>query len=415
MRGQREGSALGGTLLVVVLLFVFGLTLANLATFDLRLVNRTGERQMAREAAEAGLNHVTALIGGNPRLGTSNEVYQATLPNGSSYRISFDSDDPDWSLNNLASLTMAPRGADRNVPPNHALIFAEGRSRGGEVALIESLIRLEALPYAIAGSGKVRSNLAALVSGAYTGDQAQAGDANLPGSVYSGSDASDSTRLGLGSRVSGDLHSVGGAVLTGAVVEGDVETEHDVEQLPNLDIEDFNTSTVPGVQVLSGGLLGLPLAPLVLSGPVYIEGDTTFVAVTMNNATIFVNDGDLTVLALLGTGAIFVDGRTTFMAAIEFTGADRITLFSDGDITVGLLGVFRGVLLTNGNFTANGLLTVFGAIYANNPGNPSLGNVSLNGLLSIVHHVEEYTAFASFWLALGGQAEPVQVYWNQLR
>lgn len=403
MKRSLSGSALGGTLLVMVLLFVFGLTLANLATFDLRLVNRNGERQAAREAAEAGLGRVTALIGQDPTVGTNNEVFSQTLPDGSRYRISFDPDDADWSLNNLANLNSRNRAANRTVPPNHCLIFAEGRSKGGEIALIESLIRLEGLPYAVAGSNKVRSGLlgAVAVNGGASGTKA---------STYSGSDAADSTRFGLGSSISGDVHSVGGAQLTGASVAGDVETNHDVVALPNLNISDFDTSGVPGVQVLSGGLLN----GLVLTGPVYIEGDATFVAVTMSNATVYVN-GDLNIAALLGSGAIFVNGRTTFTLPITFSGPDRITLFSDNDINVGIAGVFQGVLMTHGNFTSGAALVVRGAVYANNLIDPSKGNINLNGLVNTVTHDEQFTAFASYWLALGGEADPVQVYWNQIR
>lgn len=400
---KTRGNALGGTLLVIVLLFIFGLTLANLATFDLRLVNRNGERQAAREAAEAGLGRVIAMIGENPTVGTNDEVFAETLPDGSSYRISFDPDDTDWSLNNLANLNGRNRGSNRTVPPNHCLIFAEGRSKAGESALIESLIRLEGLPYAVAGSNKVRSSALGVVAinGADIGEKA---------STYSGSDAADSTRLGVGSMVSGDVHSVGGASLTGAVVAGDVETGHDVVALPSLNIADFDTSGVPGVQVVSGGLLN----GLVLSGPVYVDGDATFLAVTMANAQVYVN-GDLTIAALLGSGAIFVNGKTTFTLPITFSGPNRITLFSDGDINCGVAATFQGVLLTHGNFTSGAALVVNGAIYANNLIDGSKGNVNLNGLLNTITHDDRFTAFASYWLALGGEAEPVQVYWNQLR
>jgi hypothetical protein len=56
-------------------------------------------------------------------------------------------------------------------------------------------------------------------------------------------------------------------------------------------------------------------------------------------------------------------------------------------------------------------LVVTGAIYAQ-------GDVLINGALGITNiivHDEGQTAFASFWLAMGGGAEPVLVYWNQLR
>ena len=402
---------------MVVLLFIFGCTLANMATFDLRLVHRNGERQLAREAAEAGLSHVTAMICQDPTVGANDEVFQQTLPDGSSYRITFDPDDPDWSCNNLSSLGTGAGGRSRTVPPNHALIFAEGRSKGGEVALIESLIRLEALPYAIAATSRISTS--ALGGVTVNGAETRTGPKDLRGSTYSGSDANNSTVLGPTSQVSGDVHSVGGASVSPSQVDGDIETEHDIVALPNFNIEDFSTLDTPGRRSLSGGgLLGLGLVDT-FNGPVYIDGDEKLLAVTMNNAVVYV-DGDLDIAVLLGSGAIFVNGNTRFLAPITLNNpSDRITLFSKGDITVNLLGIFQGVLMTQGNFRSNGLLAVDGAVYANGSGSPTggTGNVQINGLLGLnrVTHVSEFTAFASYWLAMGGEAEPVQVYWNQIR
>jgi hypothetical protein len=414
---KRRGSALGGTLLVMVLLFLFGLTLADLATVDLRLVNQAGQRQLAREAAEAGLNRVIALIGQDPTVGQAEEVFEETLPQGGSYRITFHPEHPHWSLNNLSNLNSAARGSDRTVPPNHCLIFAEGRSPSGEVALLESLVRLEALPYAVAGSQTVRSGLAGpvVVAGARTAQQAADGEWARLGSTYSGSSAADSTRFPAGSQVTGDVHAVGGAQVSGVNIGGELETGHDPVQLPNLTLSDFNTEAIPGCYLLPGGLLGTVVLPLLLPpGPVYIDGDATFVAVNLNDSTVYV-DGNLQVVAMLGRGAVFVNGSTTFLANITLTGSDRITLFSEDDITVALAGIFQGVLYTHGNFTSGAMLLVRGAIYANNLTDPSKGHVELNGLNNTIVHVDEYTAFASYWLALGGDARPVQVYWNQLR
>jgi hypothetical protein len=75
--------------------------------------------------------------------------------------------------------------------------------------------------------------------------------------------------------------------------------------------------------------------------------------------------------------------------------------------------------MTQGNFRSNLILNVDGAVYANGLGLPTGGggNVQMNGLVGLnrVTHVSEFTAFASYWLAMGGEAEPVQVYWNQVR
>lgn len=413
----RRGGALGSTLLIAVLLFIFGLTLANLATFDLRVVNRTVERQAALEAAEAGLNHLIARLSKDPTLGAEGEVYEGPdvpAKDGGTFRISFAPGDQHRSLNNLSSLKTTPAGLGRTVPANHMLIFAEGRSRAGEKALVECLVRLEAMPYAVAATNRLTTSpLGGLT---VAGRQGRVGDNDLVGSTYSGSSASNSTSIGpVGTLITGDVHSVGGASVLAAQVAGDIVTDHDIVALPNLNIENFSTLDTPGRQLVTGGLT---LAG-VYSGPVYIDAPpgvpTVFAGLIMNDAVIYVN-GDLNVLVLLGSGAVFVNGSTTFLGAITLNQpSDRITLFSKGDILVNAAGLFQGVLMTQGNFRSSLALIVSGAVYANGQGVAGAGNVAFNGLLSTVDHVDEYTAFASYWLALGSGADVVTVYWNQIQ
>ncbi len=415
---RNFGGALASTLLIVLLLFIFGLTLANLATFDLRIVNKHGERQKAFEAAEAGLSRVMTEISRNPAIGTNNEVFQATLSNGTRYRISFATSGPGIkSLNNLAGLTGKFRGTDA-VPPSHALLVAEGTSKAGETAAVETLIRLEALPYALAATRMLQGS-GVTVFGAYTGAEARAAQASgaqpLIGHTYSGSTAANSTIL-TSSNVSGDIRSVGGANVAGTVVGGTVETNQDPDDLPDFDINRFDPSLPPpGNPALVAGPTGSQLLPGLLTGVVRIGGDVNFLTgVVMTNATVFV-DGDFTATTLVGTGTLFVTGETTITAALQLTGAsNRLTIFSEKDINLGLGGLFQGVFLTHGNFTTNGALIVLGAVYANSSADPTKGNVALNALTSVIIHVQEYTAFASYWLALGGEAKPIQVYWNQL-
>ncbi len=433
---RPRGGALASTFLIVALLILFGFMLAEVAVFDLRSVNRQVERQKAFQAAESGLHRAMVVLSVNPLAGRDGEVFEETLADGSSYSVRFgESSTEPLSVNNLDSFegrTGAYLG--RVVPPHHALLFAEGTSPAGESVLLESLMRVEALPYAVAGTSKVAAN-SLQVFGAYTGEAAQQAALDNPsaeslraGHIYGGSGAPDSVGLQGISNVTGDVRTVGGAALSGLTnVRGEVRTGRAPDRLPDFDIERFDNQDVPGVQILSGGpqLLG------VLSGPVYIDGSVDFVgALLLLDATVYVaNGGDFVVRgALAGRGTVFVTGETVIGLGANFTGNSRIAIFSEGDLTigeilgglipielpVGLPGLFQGVLMTHGNFKGPPLLIVLGSIYANSPADPTKGNVEL-GLGSIVAHVSEYTAFASFWLALGGEAEAVQVYWSQLR
>lgn len=403
-RGSR-GGALASTLLVILFLTVFALTLANLATFDLRTVSRNAQKQMAFQAAQAGLDAVTAVLSTDPTQGKTGEVFSATLSDGSSYRVTFDASDTamPWSANNLDSLTAEAIGYQgRNVPALHASLFSVGTSPSGEISIVESLIRLEGIPYAVAGTGNVRLRNMNVVD--IDGDEAH---------VYSGNTSASSLEIsGLLSYISGDARSAGGIdVGAASMVGGEVEEFISPETLPQLTISDF----------LNPGWTPLPAGPqpaaLLGPGGYVVPGDVQYAALTLANTTLYV-EGDLTLGAVLGTGTIFVEGETTFLANVNMTGPNRITLFSEGDVNFLLATVFQGVVYSHGNITAAGLFEVFGAVYAVGGAAGGGGNVTLGGLLlplSNVIYNAESTAFASFWLAQGGEAEAVRVFWRKLR
>lgn len=411
MRSHSRGSALGSTFLIILFLVIFALTLTNLATFDLRTVTRQAEQQLAFSAAETGLETVIAEMAQNPEVGQSGEDLSQTLPDGSSYNITFDSSASSlYSVNNFGEVSSGTPGAlGRSIPPLHAHLIAEGVSPQGEVAQIECLIRLEAVPYAVAGTGQVRlSNT--FVAGSET--LAEASTPTLTGSVYSGRSGPSSTRLQGATQVTGDARAVGGITVAPlAGVAGDIDDNHAPESLPNLNVTDFDNGTTPGVTVHAGGLQ----PTLILSGQHYFDGPTTFAATTLADATVYVN-GDLTVAGtMVGRGTLFVDGETTFVQTINLTGSSRLTLFSADNINILLPSVIQGVLYTHGNVNTGPLLplTVFGAVYAvATPSTPGGGNVSL-GTGSTVVHVTESTAFASTFLARNGGANPIRVFWSQ--
>ena len=404
---KSRGGALAATLLIILFLTIFALTLANLATFDLRTVNHNGQKQLAFEAAQAGLDAVTAELTKDPTLGKADEVFTATLSDGSSYRVSFDpADAVPFSANNLDSLSPEPIGYDgRNVPALHASLFSTGTSPSGETSVVECLIRLEAIPYAVAGTGTVQ--LRNMIVGL-----------NDNANVYSGDTSSTSMQLsGLAMNVAGDARSAG-SIVGGTAVAGDVEEGITPETLPSLNIGAFDPVTATDIPA------GFHPAMVLTAGDYRVEGNVEFADLTLVDANLYVADGgsggNLRVGLLSGTGTIFVEGQTDFLGAISISGNNRVTLFSEGDINFGLQGLFQGVLYTHGNVNGPSLpllpLTVIGAIYAVNETDSSKGHINIGTLVpSTVTYVSESTAFASYWLAQGGEADAIRVFWRRLR
>ena len=409
-----RGSALGSTFLIILFLVIFALTLTNLATFDLRTVTRDAERQLALNAAETGLETVMAEMALDPTVGKANEDLSGTLADGSSYAISFDSSGTSlYSVNNLDQLTGVPGALGRTVPPFHAHLLAQGTSPQGEVSNVECLFRLEAIPYAVAGTGEIELQTTQVAgSDTLTG----AASPTQTGSVYSGAPGAGSTRLQGLTNITGDARSAGGiSVSGGASVAGDVEPNHTPETLPNLVVTDFDNGGEPLVDLQLGGVHAAPF----LSGEVNFSGPTELTGIiTLADANVYVSD-DLTINGIVvGRGTFFVNGETNFLTTINLSGNSRLTLFSNEDINfnapVPLPNVIQGVLYTHGSVNTAPLapLTVLGAIYAVAPTDPSAGNVTLR-TGSLVVHVVETTTFASSFLARNGGANPVRVYWSQ--
>lgn len=405
---RPRGGALASTLLIILFLVLFAFTLTNLATFDLRMSSRNGQKQMAFEAAQAGLDTVTSELCKDPTLGEAGEVFSATLSDGSSYRVTFDTSDTTmpFSANNLGSLSHESIGYDgRSVPAFHASLFALGTSPSGETSLVESLIKLEGIPYAVAGSETVKlrnMNVSDPLDGV--------------ANVYSGNPGADSLNIsGLLSVITGDARSAGEVnVGPASIVQGDVDQNISPETLPILNIADFDTSLNPEHQIHPGGiyLVDLTMGP----GVHYVDGDVQYGVLTLTNSTVYVA-GELHAAGVVGVGTLFVERDATFLANVTMESTDRITLFCGGDINFTLATIFRGVVYSRGDIRASVLFQVFGAVYAVGDATGG-GNVELGGLLAPLSNViynAEAAAFANFWIAQGGEARAKRVYWRKLR
>ncbi len=488
---QARGNALGGTLVVTLLLFLFGLTLANLATFNLRVVNNAGQRQEALTAAESGINRVASALSKEPRLGTdpklSNDqgfdkrtVFSEENSNGSRWEVSFSKDSEYRSVNNLVNLASTPAGRGRTVPPGHAMLVAKGWARGQvKPVVVEALMRLEALQYAVAASNVVDLRRVDVKS---SPDDLAAGEKT--GNIYGGG---SSVKLTGPATVQGGVTYLGSLSTSSMSIAGPNRRETSEQSLPDFRIEEFNTSGSSDVQVLTARQAESMTS---FSGTYYIEGNVNlgsrrpdgtprpglterdlttgilgllqsvvdlvsglvsallgallgsdemgdlrtiirkFEPVNVNNATFYIT-GNLAAKHLTGTSTFFVNGVTAFADTnlTRDTSNDRLTLFSEKGILLLEGSKIGGVILTHGSVGLEGGVEVRGALFANNEdANQGGGIVTihnpglLGGLLgsapapSLIERFEEQTANAGYWLALGGSgSKPVFTYWSQIR
>ena len=435
---RARGNALGGTLIVTLLLFLFGLTLANLATFNLRVVDKAGQRQEALLAAESGINRMASELSKEPRLGTDprlssdsnfdrRTVFSEEAQDGSRWEVSFSRDSEYRSVNNLVNLASTSAGRGRTVPPGHALLVAKGWARGqDEPVVIEALMRLEALQYAVAASGGVdlrRVDVRSPRNDAVTGERT--------GNIYGGGEA---VTLTGPATVEGGVTYLGRLSTSGMTIAGPNKRETSEQSLPDFDIEEFNTINISDVQVLTArqaesmtsfsgtyyiegnvnlgsrrpdgtprpgltesqfttGIVGLLQSVLNLVGDLLDAvvglllgfddmGDLRtliqrFEPVVVNNATFYVN-GNLTARRLTGTSTFFVNGVTAFADTnlARDTSNDRLTLFSERGILLLEGSKIGGVVLTHGPIGLEGGAEVRGALFANNQDSDEGGGIT---------------------------------------
>lgn len=404
---NERGSALGTSLLLILFFVVFALTLINISTFDLRTVNRNGQKQLAFGAAQAGIDRAIAELTGDPRTGLAKEVFTAVQSDGSRYTVSFDSDGSGpWCVNNLANFGTAVGFSGRTVPPQHASLFAIGVSPTGETSTVECLIRLEGLPFAVAGTQTTTLNTArvvgidklsdvdGLLNGLATGLLGNVASGIVGGlldnaignlitntvnpvigaitggsqraDIYSGSGAADSTTL-TSTSVTGNLRSVGGfrdipGILGNHIAE-EVLTYDDPYTLPDIRISDFNTQSTPGtlfltpVQARQRASLSVGGLTTALGGILDLTGGLIGVP-GLGGVASSLNLDDINPSAKF-SGSIYIDGDLD-LSLLDVMIMDRATIYVNGNFSAGVL-MGTGAIFVNGKTDLNLALPLNGS------------------------------------------------------
>lgn len=416
---SRRGAALLSGLLVIALLMIFSLTIVNLASFHYRSVQHQQALLEAREAAQTGLSETVRRLSTDP---TFTADIRGSI-GSSSYSVSFQPGGAPWSSNNLGGFTAVPGWSGRSVPAHCALILARGQSRGGDQRTVEAVVHLEALPFPVESSGQI-SGTNVLVGGAASLAAYQTSGSTLKASVYSGSSEANSIQIQGTSQISGDVRTLGQAVLGPLVsVGGQVLNHSSSMTIPDLNISHFDNSGTPGVTVIASGNYDAVTNPVGgvpglhrFTGSVYIDGPIHLTGpVQLNQASIFVaNQGDFSVDAgaLLGQGSMFVTGKTTFPAGSVLQNNSQIAVFSDKDLEISSGGFFQGVLYSHAKIKTGAGIKVMGAVIGKGGGG-GRGDLDLATGGQIIH-LPEYTSFASYWLARDGGAPMKLLYWGEL-
>lgn len=411
---RQSGFAIISSLFVTVMVLLFGLTLAALASFQLHNVSHVVDHRIAFEAAQAGLACAMDSVARNPTWGQKGESLSGTVGSqGAQYSVTFQSAGTTaWSTNNLQSPNGVAGWQSWPVPPYSALLLSTGQSASGEKCVQAEIMQLQPYNYVVAATGQVTTGGHLNANGATTLLNMQANNLDATGSVYGGA-SGVSVTSSTASLITGQLNAVGTAQLapSSQVLQGITEN-CSPNALPNISVATYSNQSMAGVVTLAAGTYPIPM---VVSGPTYVPGNVTMMAgLVLLNANLYVA-GDLTVqtLPMTGTGSVFVQGSATIQNSLTLSGSTTIALFSQGQLELNGDGFFQGLIYSNTGVHAGGHLQVVGGVFVDSS---SGGNIVDDTDLDATY-LPQYLSFGRSFITQSdnNRSDVKRLFWQEVQ
>lgn len=409
---KKRGSSLVSVLLVASLCVILAFTVAGVSISHLGVANRLENAQVARLNAEAAAHQLIGLVCENPKLGTAQGPPGQSLTfdislNGGSGRATFDpaSTGLPACRNNLNS-DKSVAGWNRTLPPHSMQIISQGSFRN-EVRTLETILTIPAYKFALATTGDLRSNGGLQVLGVDSLDDLSEGidhipkDKLKPGHLASNSAKTDSSDPAMDlkadaanpTRITGDALAVGSLRCDPAFVtiEGAPRGGAEPAAIPKLNLENYDPALMKnGYQNLANG--NHPSGMNVTSA-VRLQGDLSIKGgLHLDDGFVYV-DGNVSIEGgIHGKGMLVSTHNVTVHGPATLSASDSVGLAAKGDVS--LFGnaanpsqmnnnTFRGVVYTEGDFSAEGLQLV-GTVLGNKSG-PKGSEMKLHNV-NLIHH-----------------------------
>lgn len=384
------------------------LTLISSATFHIRMTNRQSQSEQAQNLAESVLAVAMDRLADERDLGAdstdnSDQITVQYSPDAPVGRLTFhDALAQSWgvprSVNNLGNDNPVVLPDGRSLPPFSAYLVAQAEY-GGVKKTVESVIRIPLYKYALATSGSITSQGGLLVASIDEDTDLSQGLSAVPlEELNPGHIAAQSTSQSVlesispsnGSLITGDVVAGGGVTVgTYTDVQGSVLQNHEPEELPDLEVTDYDPAGWAGLETINQNTLSppSPFDPSLLEGLWRRQGDLTVLGdLELDGAYLYV-DGSLQINgAVTGTGSIFSTGNISIGDASGFATDNVQALVADGDLSIsGGSGssardnsFFSGILFNKGNMNLSNV-TVVGSVvnHSNTNSTLQLNNVAL--------------------------------------
>jgi hypothetical protein len=324
----KRGNVLMSVLVILVLILMLVGVLLKRGQSGLFQSGQYRDGVRALQAARGGASHLVALL-------DNDDTYAADLNialNGADYSVTFDTSNPDFSVNNLASATPSGQLNSQGVavPPYSADLVITGKSGRAERKVHVLVQRGLTTARSVAAVGKVTLTGAVEVRGvkSLTPPPGQTDPEPAPGGIFSKFQSTspaqpaitwlnpggDTFTLSALSRLEAAPPKTGGESFSNnlrTTFPSQVVEDAAADSIPDIDVQSYVTAGLSSPSLAPGGST--------LPGYVYVK-DARSVA------------GDLTVNGTLSLseGTLYVDGDLTVNGSIEGLG----TIYASGDVTV---------------------------------------------------------------------------------
>lgn len=368
-------ATLGTVLLLVMILVVLGFTLSASSVSHLYLnthnLRETEARLLARSAVAAAVDEVfeDSTYGQNRDLsqdvglklqGTHPEaqgILSFSQARSSSLGVAF-------STNNLDSANSV-LGDQRTVSANSVHLVGSGTS-GDVTRSVEAILKFTLFPQAIASSGPINSTGPLLVA-TLASDNTVSEEKLLAADILSNSAADPAIRLVTGTKVTGDVQSVGEISLPNdntVDVWGEVRDHATAEDIVSLDPLEYDPLTLglTPEELVADNYPG----PLLLDGAVRASNNLTVDGDLVLNGGLFYVDGNLTVTGKLsGLGMLVTTGDVSVAQGSDFQSGQKVAILSKGHVSLRGTGrysnFFQGLIYTQKGLSAS-QITIIGAL-----------------------------------------------------
>lgn len=377
---NRRGVSLGTVLVVATLLATAGIAISSVSVTHLNLTAKSSATRQAEnlarsviaQAIERVLSDTEHDYGEARDPDESLDIVVPGMTPGSTVRLTFNPDRArEWGIPYSTNNVLGDRSVsgDGKAVPAASLHLYGVSETSGKKRIVEVLLHVPPMPYAIASAGVVEARnglVVGTISELPATGRIPTPSEPEPANVHSNANG-QAIVLGSGTRIGGDVAAVGTIDRTqdsSVLILGEVLDNSDSVPLADITLSDYDPELKPGAfaRYNNGSY-----SELTIQGASKSHGDLNIGSggLQLDGALLFV-DGDLNINGgLSGKGILACTGTITVTGSASASSESSLAILAGGDFALrgrdSTRSYLQGLIYTGGDFEAESA-TIVGAL-----------------------------------------------------